>query len=376
MTQSNSITEEFPEILDQSTVQRIAQLWSDAVLWIDTHTAEILVSLAVALVIVVAMIFLRGFGRRLYRADTSLASWKSVIGQTMAKTRTWFMAALALEIVVVFSQAPDLISRGVGLLFSISMVVQSAIWARSIILGLVEYRTQTDASTNESLGSAMKLIRVLVTIGVVAIAGIVVLDNLNVNVTGLVAGLGIGGIAIGLAAQGIFSDLFAALSIIFDQPFRKGDSINFDSTYATVEQIGLKSTRLRNVNGEEIIISNTNLLDKEIFNMTRLARRRIKFGIGLIYQTDSAAAARVPDILKEIVEALDHRFVRSGFVGFGASSLDYELQFDVLSDNWETVYRGRHDVGLAIFERFAAENLEFAYPTQTNFNAGPDGLPA
>ncbi|MEM8695538.1 MAG: mechanosensitive ion channel family protein [Pseudomonadota bacterium] len=362
-----------PDIVDPSVIDRIETLWNDGLAWIDTHTAEILISLAVSAIIVAVLIALRRFGRRMYERNTSLETWQSVVGRTMAKTRTWFMIALALEIVVVLSNAPSLISRSVGFLFSLAMVIQAAIWARSIILGFVEHRTRTDESSSEALGSAMKLIRVLVTFGVVAIAGIVVLDNLNVDVTGLVAGLGIGGIAIGLAAQGIFSDLFAALSIIFDKPFKVGDAINYDGTFATVEQIGLKSTRLRSVTGEEVIISNTNLLDKEIMNLTRLNRRRVIFGVGVIYQTDPEKAQRIPDILRDIINAEGHNFIRSGFTGFGDSSLDYELQFDVQSADYEVVYNARHAVGIAIFKRFAEEGLEFAYPTQTTFTAAPDG---
>lgn len=373
MTEPIPTSEIAPDLLEMNVAERLHKFGQDGLVWIDTHTAEIVISLGVAAIIVVIMIGLRRYGRRWYEHNTSMDTWRSVVGRTMAKTRTWFMIALALEIVSVFSNAPGLIQRSIGFLFSLAMVIQSAIWARSIILGFVEHRTKTDASSSEALGSAMKLIRVLVTFGVVAIAGIVVLDNLNVDVTGLVAGLGIGGIAIGLAAQGIFADLFAALSIIFDKPFKVGDSIHYDGTFAKVEQVGMKSTRLRAVTGEEVIISNTNLLDKEIMNLTRLNRRRVTFGIGVIYQTDPKKAERIPDILRDIINAHNHDFVRSGFTGFGDSSLDYQLQFDVMSADYEVVYNARHAVGIAIFQRFADEGLEFAYPTQTSFTAAPDG---
>jgi small-conductance mechanosensitive channel len=373
MSEAAPTVDVVPDIIDMNVTERLQKLWNDGLTWVDTHTAEILISLGVAAVIVLVLVGLRRYGRRWYERNRSLETWQSVVGRTMAKTRTWFMIALALEIVAVLSDAPGLIARSVGVLFSVAMVIQSAIWARSIILGFIEHRTKTDENSSEALGSAMKLIRVLVTFGVVAIAGIVVLDNLNVDVTGLVAGLGIGGIAIGLAAQGIFSDLFAALSIIFDKPFKVGDSINYDGTFATVEQIGLKSTRLRSVSGEEVIISNTNLLDKEIKNLTRLNRRRIILNVGVIYQTDAAKAQRIPDILRDIINGQGHRFVRSGFTGFGDSSLDYEIQFDVESADYEVVYNARHAVGVAIFQRFADEGLEFAYPTQTTFTAAPDG---
>ena len=194
------------------------------------------------------------------------------------------------------------------------------------------------------------------------------------NVTGLVAGLGIGGIAIGLAAQGIFADLFAALAILFDKPFRRGDSVRWDTTSGTVEQIGLKSTRVRAVTGEEVIISNKNLLDKELHNMARLNRRRIVQTFGLIYQTPPDVCARIPDICKEVVESCDKcSFVRCGMSGFGASSLDFALEFDVKSEVWQKVFDARSQVLIALLQRFNAEGIAFAYPTQTSFTAAPDG---
>lgn len=373
MTQPIELADAVNKVADQSMREWLQGMWDATIVWFNGNTSELLIGLAIAAVIVLAMIGFRGLGERLYQRDRSMSNRTSVVGRTMAKTRTWFMVAIALEAFGVYSNAPQLLLTLINFGFSIAMVIQIAIWARAIILGIIEHRTQTDEASSEALGSAMKLIRVLVTFGVGAIAAIVVLDNLNVDVTGLIAGLGVGGIAIGLAAQGIFSDLFAALSIIFDKPFKKGDAVSYDNTNATVEQIGLKSTRLRSVTGEEKIISNTNLLDKEISNLTRLDRRRIRFAVGVIYQTDPDKAARVPEILQAVIEEVGHKFVRAGFVGFGDSSLDYQVEFDVMSPVWDVVYNARHTVGMAIFKRFAAEGLEFAYPTQTTFTAAPDG---
>jgi small-conductance mechanosensitive channel len=200
-----------------------------------------------------------------------------------------------------------------------------------------------------------------------------VLDNLGVNVTGLVAGLGVGGIAIGLAAQGIFADLFAALAIIFDRPFRRGDNISYDNTSGSVEGIGLKSTRIRGIDGEERIISNKNLLNKEILNNTQRNHRRAKFVIGVTYWTPPEVCSRIPAMLQEIVEANDKIFIRAGFTGFGASSLDFEVQFDSDGPDYKTFYDGRTAVGIAILQRFNGEKIEIAFPTQTTLTAAPDG---
>lgn len=373
MTQQSAETETVEAALEElSTRASLENLWADTVTWFNTQGTEITVGLAVGFGIVMLMLIFRRFGERLYLRDASLSTWPSIIGRAMAKTRLWFMAGIGLEMVNIYSAAPILLATIVNFLFTVALVFQVAIWARAVILGIVEHRTQTSDDA-ETLGSAMTLIRISVTVGVFAIAALVVLDNLGFNITGLVAGLGVGGIAIGLAAQGIFEELFAALSIIFDKPFKKGDSIHYDGTYGTVETIGLKTTRIRSVTGEERIISNSNLLDKEISNNTRLDRRRVVFNVGLIYQTSAEDAARVPAVLEAIVSETEHEFVRSGFVRFGDSSLDYELLFDVLSDDFKDFISARHEVGIAIFKRFAEEGLEFAYPTQTTFTAAPDG---
>src|SRR5207253_2779051 len=216
----------------------------------------------------------------------------------------WFMIAAAARLVVGFSQAPELLHSTINAIFTVCVTLQVAFWVREIILGVIEHRAG-GLEASSSLGSAMGIIQLLVTVAIFAVATIVVLDNLGANVTGLVAGLGIGGIAIGLAAQGIFADLFAALSIIFDKPFRRGDSIRWDTTSGTVEQIGLKSTRVRSTTGEEVIISNTNLLAKELHNMQRLNRRRIVQVFGIIYQTPPEVCARIPAIVKEVVESVE-----------------------------------------------------------------------
>src|SRR5204863_2647144 len=134
----------------------------------------------------------------------------------------------------------------------VGAALQGAVWARPLILGVISHRIGEQAGT--TLGNATTIIRVLVSIVLFAPAIVVILDNLGINVTALVAGLGIGGIAIGLAAQGIFSDLFAALSIVFDRPFRRGDLVRYGETTGTVERIGLKTTRLRGVTGEQVIM--------------------------------------------------------------------------------------------------------------------------
>ncbi|WP_375194785.1 mechanosensitive ion channel family protein [Sphingobium sp.] len=351
----------------------LVEMWQSTIHWFSLHSLQILIAVGAAVVIYSLLTALRSVGGRLKGVPGDTLGFANVAGRAFARTTHFFMAMVAARLVVSYANPPQMMLKTVAFLFTIATVFQCAIWAREIILGLVEKRTAADDGHGETLANAMGLIRVLVTVALFAIALIVVLDNLGVNVTGLVAGLGIGGIAIGLAAQGIFSDLFAALSIIFDRPFRQGEVITYDQTTARVEHIGLKSTHLRAMSGEKKVISNANLLQKEITSLQTLAQRRVTFAIGIIYQTPEEKAAAIPDMLREIVEAQGHIFVNAGLVSFGASSLDYQLNFDVPDPDAHDYFQSRHKVGLAIWKRFNAEGIEFAYPTQTSFTAAPDG---
>ncbi len=353
----------------QDSISSIGQLIEQISGWFNAHYPEILLALAVGAIIFILLVGSKHLAARYVRNNENLTGYRAILVGAIAKTNKFFMVMASAELVASFSNAPEPVDDTIHILFIIAAALQGAIWLREIILGIILRRTSRDPDQHETLQNAMTLIRLLVTVVLFSIAAIVILDNLGVDVTGLVAGLGIGGIAIGLAAQGIFSDLFAALSIIFDKPFRRGETISFDNITGTIEKIGLKSTRLRAITGEEIIISNTNLLDKELINQTRLARRRTRFEIGVVYQTAPEQARAIPAMLKKIVEDNDAKFIRSGFVGFGDSSINFELDFDIMSSDYEVVYAGRHKIGLAILEKFNDEGLEFAYPTQLNIDA-------
>ncbi len=354
--------------------EQVSTLSTDFTLWLRNNSFDVLLALAIGTGIVFALLALRGLSCKLLeRSDGTAVHWRTIFARVIARTHIGFMLVLAAELVTRFATPPQSVTMVIETLFIIASAFQAALWARELVVGYVEYKVGGDDS-HSTLGSAVGIIRLLVSVTLFAIAIIVILDNLGVNVTGLVAGLGIGGIAIGLAAKGIFDDLFSALSIIFDKPFRRGETVRFDQTTATVEEIGLKSTRLRSVSGEEVVISNTNLLNKELRNFARLGHRRITQPFGIVYQTDPSVCAGIPDIVKAIVEAREKCvFVRCGMIAFGPSSLDYELQYDVMSTEWQDVFEARHAILIAILERFNRDAIEFAYPTTTNFTAGPDG---
>jgi small-conductance mechanosensitive channel len=231
--------------------------------WLALNMDALALGLLVAVGLIALMLIARSFGHRSVARDPACLTWTGVIGRVLSRTSVLFMAVAALEIVVTYAEPPARIAHLFDNAFIIAFALQAAVWGRELILGVIGARVG-ERPGETTLGNAMGVIRVLVSVAVFAIAIIVILDNLGVNVTALVAGLGIGGIAIGLAAQGIFSDLFAALAILFDKPFRRGDTIRFDTTVGTVEKIGLKTTRLTSLTGEQVIMANTKLLEREI----------------------------------------------------------------------------------------------------------------
>jgi small-conductance mechanosensitive channel len=305
--------------------------------------------------------------------DPNCTRWRGVIGRVLTKTTIFFMGAAALDIVTTYAEVPLKISRLIDILFIIAFALQGAIWARELILGVIG-RSAGDDPTETHIGNAMGVIRVLVSVALFALAIIVILDNLGVNVTALVAGLGIGGIAIGLAAQGIFADLFAALAILFDKPFRRGDTIRYDTSTGTVERIGLKTTRLRSLAGETLVMSNTQLLDREIHNFAGGHSRRTTFIFNIIYQTDPDLLEQIPEIARGVVkQRTGCTFVRCAVATLAASSVDYELIFDSATVDADMVGADRTAVAVNLLRTFARHGIEFAYPTQTTFTAAPGG---
>lgn len=349
----------------------LQRYWDMSLAWVESHWLQIGIAIGVGLAIYFLLSMVRRFALKYAKSAEGDLSLTHIAGRVIHKTKSSVLAIIAIRMVASYAQPPAVIMHMIQFVFTVAVVLQVAIWAREIVLGLIQRRAAE--GNNETLSNAMGIIRLLISIALFAIAAIVILDNMGVNVTGLIAGLGIGGIAIGLAAQGIFSDLFASLSIIFDRPFRVGETIKYDMSTATVERIGLKSTRLRSLNGELLVISNTNLLSKEITNFAHLHRRRITFKIGVIYQTTPAMLRDLPPLLEEQVVAGGQEFIRSSFLTFGPSSLDFELIFDVFSDDYDVVAAARTDIAIRVFDAMAKSDYEFAYPTQTTFTAAPDG---
>jgi small-conductance mechanosensitive channel len=353
--------------------EKSSALAAEASAWISGNIVDILIAAAIAIFIALILLGLRSFGHKLVASRSDGINWRIVAGRVLSKTTLFFILTCSVELVAEYAETPPRLHRAINFLFVIAAAVQAAIWARELILGLIQHKV-SEEDAHSTLGSAIGIIRLLVTVALFAIAIILVLSNLGVNVTGLVAGLGIGGIAIGLAAQGIFSDLFAALAIILDRPFRRGDTIKFDATTGTVEEIGLKTTRLRSVDGEQVVISNTNLLNKQIQNFSGQDERRFILRFGLIYQTPPETLERVPEMVREIVQRHEHaRLVRCGIVALSPSSVDFELEMRMAAADYDLAFATRGRICIEILAAFGGEGIQFAYPAQTSFTAAPDG---
>lgn len=348
--------------------EKLAAAWD----WLVLNLDALALGSVVAVALVGIMLLLRSIGHRIVASDPDCLTWRAVVGRVLSKTSLLFMVAAAVEIVVTYAQPPARIERLFNILFTIAFALQGAVWGRELILGVIGQRVGDRPDT--ALGNALSLIRVLVSVILFAIAFIVILDNLGVNVTALVAGLGVGGIAIGLAAQGIFSDLFAALSILFDRPFRRGDTIRFDQTTGTVERIGLKTTRLRSLTGEQVIMANTKLLEREIRNLAAGDDRRETLRFGVVYQTGVEQLKKIEDLARAAVHNQPGcELVRCVMTAFGPSSLDHELLFVHEGLDAEALFHKRATIMMDLLSRFAEEDIQFAYPTQTTFTAAPDG---
>jgi small-conductance mechanosensitive channel len=345
--------------------------------WAGENLTEIVIAAAVATGIVLLLYGVRALVLRACKRLGPHHAFAGVFLSVVRKTRLWFLIALAAQLVQGYLHPPADVAKTIAFLFTVAAALQGAIWARALILGMIALRAGEHEADASGLASAMSIIKLLVSIAVFAIAAIVILDNLGANVTGLVAGLGIGGIAIGLAAQGIFSDLFAALSILFDKPFRIGDVITYQGkegpVTGTVKKIGLKSTRILSLSGELRIIGNTQLLAQEVTNFAGRQMFRFQLVIGVIYQTPPEVLEEIPALMEAEVEKAGHRFIRAAFRTFGPSSIDFDFLFEVDSGDPVEAHAAQERIAFGLVRTFRDRGIEFAYPTQTTFTAAPDG---
>jgi small-conductance mechanosensitive channel len=263
----------------------------------------------------------------------------------------------------------------VGRIALIALLMQLALWGDTGVRTWREVYRGREAAAGGDGAPSMTLLCFMVRMALWIVVALMVLDNLGVNITTLVASLGIGGIAVALAVQNILGDLFASLSIMLDKPFVRGDFIIVGDALGTVEFIGLKTSRLRSLGGEQIIFSNADLLKSRIHNHQRMHTRRAAFVIRVSYQSSEAQLRAIPDMLRAIVEEeANTLFERSHFTAYSDSSLDFETVYHVTSADYFLFMDIQQAINLKLFARFAAAGIGFAHPTRIIEVSG-DALP-
>jgi small-conductance mechanosensitive channel len=318
-------------------------------------------------VIVAVWVFRRVFVRRVARVSLGTqTSAGASIAATLSATHTLLLLPLALYAASTALELPSRVDRIVVSITVIGLLLQVAFWGSTLIeVGLQRY-VKTKAQEDAAAATTLSVLGFIARVALWVMLTLLALSNLGFDITALVAGLGVGGIAVALAAQNILGDLFASLSIVFDKPFVIGDFIIVDDLSGTVERIGMKTTHLRSLGGELIVFSNADLLKTRIRNYKRMYERRVVFSLGVTYQTPADTLVRVPDIVRDIITARSNtRFDRAHFKSYGDFALIIEAVYYVLDPDYNAYMDIQQAINLEIFRRFAREGVEFAYPTQT-----------
>jgi len=259
------------------------------------------------------------------------------------------------------------LTKSINVLGLALLTILGATFFTSLVLYFLENYWQQKEKGNDKT-YALKVITKVVQLIVWGLAIILFLDNLGIEINALIAGLGIGGIAIAFAAQAILQDIFSYFSIFFDHPFEIGDFIIIDDYMGTVENIGLKTTRLKSINGEQLIFANTDLTNSRVRNYKRMQARRVLFTIGVTYETSLEHLKEIPGIIQNIIRSIpETTFDRSHFLSYGDFSLNYETVYYIQGNDYNKYVDIHQEINFRIKEEFDKRGIEFAYPTQTLF---------
>jgi small-conductance mechanosensitive channel len=332
-----------------------------------------LIAAGVFIAVLVAVPLARYVGTRLFASisrKTGLV-WGDALAEMLRGTSVVLFVPIAAYIASLSLTLPAGVERFAALAALAAMLLQVALWGNRAIGFWLRRKVEIARATDPDGATALSLIgfgaRMLLWTFVLLLA----LDQFGFNITALLAGLGVGGIAVALATQNILSDLLGSLSIVLDKPFVVGDFIVIDNLRGTVERVGVKTTRIRSLDGELLVFSNADLLRSRIHNYRRMVERRVLFSVGVVYQTPHDKVERVTQWLREAVEAQKGtRFDRAHFKEYGDSALVFEVVYYVLTRDYNAFMDVQQAINLAIFARFAREGVDFAYPTRTLHIAG------
>jgi small-conductance mechanosensitive channel len=303
-------------------------------------------------------------------AIRTTGTFDDAVVEAIEGIRTWVYTLVALYASLQYFAMPELFGKIITGIFLFTLVWQAIEIAtkflRYLVTHFLEKDEDNDGVIDPNSATASHMVTLIARIVFWSLGTLFVLSNLGIEVTSLIAGLGIGGLAVAFALQGVLGDLFASFSLYFDKPFRIGDFIVIGSDSGTVERIGIKTTRIRTLQGEELVVSNTELTSARVQNFKKMEERRIVTTFGITYDTPQTLIKQVPGIIERIFEALDGgRMGRVHFTSFGDSALLFELVYHIESADYEDYLNVQQSFNFDLLDKFAELGIEFAYPTQT-----------
>lgn len=338
-------------------------IWGNsAIIWL----LAIVITFAVFFImILVKKMVIRHLSRLAARTMTQI---DDLVLAVLSKTKTYFLFIISAyagsNFLVISKQVNEIWNK----FFFVAVVIQIGFWLSEGVSFLISLSVKKRIADNIASAATISILGFIGKFLLWSIILLLILDNMGVNITSLVTGLGIGGVAVALAVQNILGDLFASLSIVVDKPFVPGDFVIIDQFMGTIENIGLKTTRLRSIGGEQLIFSNTDLLKSRIRNYKRMMERRVLFGFGVVYQTPPDKLLLINEIVRKVIDNQEKtRFDRVHFKDYGESSLNFEVVYYVEDPDYNFYMDIQQAINLEIFRRFMQEKIEFAYPTRTIF---------
>jgi small-conductance mechanosensitive channel len=321
----------------------------------------------IALVVLTLLLFVRRIVRAHYErlAATPHAEIMELPLKVASRTTILFIVVAALFAGLQAVQLPPKLATLASTIFTISVFWQAGLWATTAVLASLERRAEREMAVNRAAVGTLGIIGFIARVTIWAFVLLLTLDNLGIEIKPLLAGLGIGGIAVALAAQNVLGDLFASLAITLDRPFVVGDALAIDDFSGTVEYIGVKSTRLRSISGEQIIMPNSNLMNSRMRNHSRLRERRVVLTISVSHDTPAAKLEAIPKLIRSLIEEhADTRFDRAHFAKIAPSSYDFEAVYFVTSADYNRHMDIQQTIILKLLQAFEREDISIADPRQ------------
>jgi small-conductance mechanosensitive channel len=327
-------------------------------------------ALVAAVAISVAALGRRRLTRRLERTPENAGLARRAIETLARGTSLLLVLAVTLWAISLILSLPDKSERVLRTGAIAALAAQVAVWAHTLIALAASEGESRLAKRDPGSTTGIRALALMCKVALWTILILMALHNAGVDITALLAGLGIGGVAVALALQSILADVFASISIMLDKPYQVGDFIAVGDSMGTVDRIGIKTTRVRSLSGEQLVFSNSEILKSRIRNFKRMSERRVEFIVGVAYAMPYARVELVPSILREIISSHDQvRLERANFKEFGESSLTFECVYFVKDLSYPVYLDIQESINLGILRRFQEEDIELAHPNRTLYIA-------